>query len=236
VTFGYRLDALSAAHANAAASLPAGGDVISQPLTASASNSLTYQTFDAEIGYRLPAWQADDIRLFVGPRVLIAHSGVNYAFDDVSTTPFGDFNKLRNFDHDIDVAGFGPRAGLDASVPLSFTSAPITLDLSGSASVLFSEATDRYSFAYTFQSLGFTTTGSGNEKIKTSPTIYDLEAKAGFDYHINTTTAFEIGYQVQQWYGLAQDVYLANDVGGFQAGQSNVLVHGPFAKLTVALP
>ena len=73
-------------------------------------------------------------------RILTAHSSINYGFNDFGTDFFivpGTFDKLGNFSHDIDLAGIGPRAGFEASVPLAFTTAPITFDISGAGSAIF---------------------------------------------------------------------------------------------------
>ena len=42
--------------------------------------------------------------------------------------------------------------------------------------------------------------------------------------------------QAQQWWNLATSITSANGDGEFQSGKSDVLTHGPFAKITVELP
>jgi hypothetical protein len=41
---------------------------------------------------------------------------------------------------------------------------------------------------------------------------------------------------VQQWWSLATRINVADSQGRLQVGQSDVLTHGPFGKITVALP
>lgn len=235
LALGYRHTLLGTAQTNLATTLPIalpGGTF--NNLNSAASSSLRFQTFDAELGYRIPQWSGANVRVFAGPRVLNAHQDIAYSYLDVA-----DFNvfgpttttKLGNFDHDIDLWGVGPRVGLDASVPLSQTM-PVSLDLTGAGSAIFSHVTNDSSFAFN----NFGLTGAGASTIKSSRTIYELEASAGLSYHLGHTTTLEAGYQVQQWYRLATSVNAANTAGAFVEGTENVLVHGPFAKITVELP
>ncbi|MGC1780660.1 MAG: Lpg1974 family pore-forming outer membrane protein [Xanthobacteraceae bacterium] len=175
------------------------------------------------------------VRLFFGPRILTAHSGINYGFNN-SGTDFvgapGTFDKLGNFSHDVDLAGIGPRAGFEASVPLAFTTAPITFDVSGAGSVIFTLVKDSYSYSSTVTTPAVT----GGAETDSNPIVYGLEGKAGLSYHMSNSTTLEAGYQVEQWYNLATNASLATDTGGYQSSRSNVLVHGPFGKITVELP
>lgn len=242
-TMGSEWDAALSYHAtlfgksseNITASPPPVGFDTSNALTASASSGLWYQTFDAEVGYHPPAWLAENVRVFFGPRILTAHSSINYGFNDSGTDLVmgfpGTFDKLGNFSHDIDLAGIGPRAGFEASVPLAFTTAPITFDISGAGSAIFTLVQDSSSYSYSLFG-----SGSGGAETEHHPIIYGLEGKAGLGYHMNGSTTIEAGYQVEQWYNLATSVSLATDTGGYQSGYSNVLSHGPFGKITVELP
>jgi major outer membrane protein len=231
----YHATLLGKSNENITASPPPAGFVTSNALTASASSGLWYQTFDAEVGYHPPAWLAENVRLFFGPRILTAHSSINYGFND-SGTDFigvpGTFDKLGNFSHDIDLAGIGPRAGFEASVPLAFTTAPITFDISGAGSAIFTLVQDSYSYS----SSAVTPTVTGGAESEHHPIVYGLEGKAGLSYHMNGSTTLEAGYQVEQWYNLATSVSLATDTGTYQGGHSSVLSHGPFGKITVELP
>jgi hypothetical protein len=107
----------------------------------------------------------------------------------------------------------------------------MTFDVSGAGSAIFALVKDDYAYSYST-----TVSGSGGAETERHPIIYGLEGKAGLTYHMSGSTAVEVGYQVQQWYNLATNVTMADDAGGYVAGHSNVLVHGPFGKITVALP
>jgi hypothetical protein len=233
VELGYRATLLGKSGENVAANLPFAAPVTSSVLAASASSGLWYQTFDVEVGYHPPAWLAENVRVFFGPRILTAHSSINYDFNNSGTTGFpGTFDKLGNFSHDIDLAGIGPRAGFEASVPLALATAPVSFDISGAGSVIVTQVMDNNAFMYSTGGAP----GSGGADNVSHPIVYGLEGKAGLSYHMNSSTVFEVGYQVQQWYNLATSVTLATDTGTFQSGRSDVLSHGPFGKITVALP
>jgi hypothetical protein len=108
--------------------------------------------------------------------------------------------------------------------------------VAGSGSAIFSHATHDFNFAFNNQTFPAAITGSGSSSVTSSRTIYDLEASAALSYHFGHAATVAAGYQVQQWYRLATSVNLANSTGGFVDGTNNVLVHGPFAKITVELP
>lgn len=231
----YHATLFGKANENVVAPGAVGLPVLTSTIAATASSSLWYQTFDAEVGYHPPAWLAENVRIFFGPRILTGHSGINYDFNNPGTdTGPGTFDKLGNFSHDIDLAGIGPRAGFEASVPLAFTTAPVTFDLSGAGSVIFTTVKDDYAF-FSSAPAGFPAVTGGTDSVH-YPIVYGLEGKAGLTYHMNSATALEVGYQMQQWYNLATSVTMADDLGGYVAGRSNVLVHGPFGKITVELP
>jgi len=195
-----------------------------------ASNKFSYQHFDLEFGYRPPTMGPVDVRLFAGLRVLNAQNHIRYGYD----TSFIGFDKLGNFDHKIDLWGAGPRGGFQATVPLG--NSPVFLNLSGAASAIFTQETHRYDFSFLMENPGPPSTGSGSLRTHSSPTVYNLEGSVALGFRVNPTTTFQIGYQVQQWWNLATTIGAANDVGGFEPGRSNVLSHGPVAKITFALP
>jgi hypothetical protein len=232
---GYRDTLLGTSHATVATTLPLNLLGTFNNLSDTASSSLRFQTFDAEVGYRVPQWSWANVRVFAGPRVLNAHQEITYSYLNASDAVGGTFTKLGNFDHDISLWGVGPRVGLDASVPL-FQGVPVTLDLSGSGSAIFSRTTHDFNFAFNNQTFPAPITGSGASHITSSHTVYDLEASAGLSYHVGHGATVEAGYQVQQWYRLATSVNSASSAGDFVEGRTNVLVHGPFAKITVELP
>ena len=204
---------------------------------ASASNRFWYQHLDLEFGYRPPQWQAANVRVFFGSRVLHARNKIHYQHDGVTTItspPLGDFDKLGNFEHDINLWGFGPRAGLQASLPLA--QSPLSLDASGSAAAIFSRVNHKTAFSFMNENFPDDDIGSGTTRTRSSPIVYNLEGSLALGYRPSNTLSVQVGYQAQQWWNLATGITSADSEGRFQSGRSDVLVHGPFAKLTVELP
>jgi hypothetical protein len=188
--------------------------------SAAASDKLRYQTFDGEIGARTSGPGAV-LRAFAGVRVLHAKNEINYTFDDGF--------KLGNFDHNTELWGVGPRAGFEATVPLNAT--PAFVNLSGSASAIFS----RRSHDFNFSVVGFGDE-RGSANLDRSLTVYNAEATAALGYRFSALSSIQVGYRVQQWWNLVPQVSQADRNGNFVSGESDVLTHGPFAKLTVGLP
>jgi hypothetical protein len=192
------------------------------PSFATASDKLRYQTFDGEIGARTSGPGAV-LRAFAGIRVLHAKNEINYTFDDGF--------KLGNFDHNTELWGVGPRAGFEATVPLNAT--PAFVNLSGSASAIFS----RRSHDFNFSVVGFGgPVDSGSANLDRSLTVYNAEASAALGYRFSALSSIQVGYRVQQWWNMVPQVSQADRFGNFVSGESDVLTHGPFAKLTVGLP
>ena len=209
-------------------------------VSASASNRLWYQHLDLEFGYRPPEWQSAGVRLFVGPRVLNARQRMQYDYSGLSTgiiDGFGAFSssKLGTFDHDVNLWGVGPRAGLQASVPLAQT--PWSFNASGSASMIFSRVERNFTFNFFEQGvIGPDITGAGATNSRTWRTVYNLEGSVALGYQLGNMAQLQVGYQAQQWWSLATRITTADSQGNLQASQSDVLTHGPFAKITVSLP
>ena len=209
-----------------------------QSVNASASSRLWYQHLDLELGYRPPEWQSAGLRLFVGPRILNARQRMHYdysAFNDVDG--FGTFSKLGTFDHDVNLWGVGPRAGLQTSVPLAQTT--WSFNASASASMIFSRV--QRDFAFNFLQEGFEPfepeiSGAGATTSRTWRTVYNFEGSVALGYQLGNMAQLQVGYQMQQWWSLATRITLADSQGRLQVDQSDVLTHGPFAKITVALP
>jgi hypothetical protein len=214
----------------------------SQSVNASASNRLRYQHLDLELGYRPPEWQSAGVRLFVGPRVLNARQRMQYdysGFEEVfipfpEPGEFVTFSKLGNFDHDVNLWGVGPRAGLQASVPLGQT--PWSFNASGSASMIFSRVNRDFTFNFLIENFPFDDSVAGTTSSRTWRTVYNLEGSVALGYQLGNMAQLQVGYQVQQWWSLATRITLADSEGRLQVSQSDVLTHGPFAKITVTLP
>lgn len=195
-----------------------------------ASNQFRLQHFDLEFGYRPQTANVVDVRFFGGLRVLNARDRIHYGYD---TTKIG-FDKLGDFDHKIDLWGFGPRGGLQATLPLG--NSPAFLNLSGAASAIFTQETHRYDFSFSMETPGLPIAGNGLSRIHNSPTVYNLEGSVTVGFRVSPTATFQIGYQAQQWWNLVPKIGNADDEGSFQPGRGNVLSHGPVAKITIALP
>ena len=192
---------------------------------ATASNKFWFQHFDLEIGYRPRSVTGADVRIFAGPRLLNAQNQMSYGFVDGS--------KLGNFDHDVELWGVGPRAGIQASFPLGQTTA--SLNLSAAGSVIFSRVDHRFVFDTSGLAPG-PGPGRGSSTTTASPTVYNVEGSVGVGFRIHPKTTVEIGYQAQQWWNLTNQVRDADKFGNFTSGRNDVLIHGPVAKITVALP
>jgi hypothetical protein len=206
-----------------------------ESVNATASNRLWYQHLDLELGYRPPEWWSAGLRLFIGPRILNARQRMHYDyFSTAAFDEFGTFTKLGTFDHDVNLWGVGPRAGLQASVPLAQT--PWSFNASASASMIFSRVQRDFAFNFLEENFPVDTAGAGATTYRTWRTVYNLEGSVALGYQFGKLAQLQVGYQVQQWWSLATRITLADSHGGHQVGQSDVLTHGPFAKITVALP
>ena len=78
--------------------------------------------------------------------------------------------------------------------------------------------------------------GSGTNSTRTWRTVYNLEGSVALGYQLGNAAQLQVGYQVQQWWNLATRITTADSLGRLQVSQSDVLTHGPFAKITVSLP
>ena len=223
-TFGPQWDWAAAYRVNAlgTSSVSNSGDT--------ASNRFWYQHLDVELGYRPPQWQSMAVRVFVGARALNARNTIHYGYNEIQS---GDL-KLGNFAHDVDLWGIGPRAGLQASVPLS--QSPFSLDVASSASAIFSRVSHRSVFDYIQEDSLGDDSGSGNTTARSSRMVYNLEGSAALGYRPSNAMLLQVGYQAQKWWNLTNQVRDADKVGNFTPGRGDVLVHGPFAKITVELP
>jgi len=204
-------------------------------VNASASNRLRYQHLDLELGYRLPGWES--VRLFVGPRVLNARQQMHYDYNGIENFDgFSTLTKLGNFDHDVNLWGVGPRAGLQASVPLAQT--PWSFNASASGSMIFSRVERDFTFNFLQEGAIIfpTVSDAGVTNSRTWRTVYNVEGSVSLGYQLGNMAQLQVGYQVQQWWGLATSITVADSQGRLQASQSDVLTHGPFAKITVSLP
>src|SRR5262245_41926712 len=164
---------------------PFGG---TESTSASASNRMWYQHLDLELGYRPPEAQSAGVRLFVGPRILNARQRMQYDYSSIVTAflpppidGLGTFSKLGNFDHDVNLWGVGPRAGLQVSVPLAQT--PWSFNASGAGSIIFSRVQRDFTFNFLQQDVPFDISGAGTTSSRTWRTVYNVEGSVALGYH-----------------------------------------------------
>jgi hypothetical protein len=101
-----------------------------------------------------------------------------------------------------------------------------------SGSVLFGDRTTHEDSDNTFSSfLG------DNNHFSDSQTIWNVDAMVGVQMAVGERAALTIGYKGQQFGDLAAARSDVEKTGHFENdGSTDVLVHGPFASLTVAIP
>lgn len=185
-----------------------------------AQTKLDFQYGDFDFGYRVPFADGSVMRLFAGVRILHADTAVDYGFDDDGFN--GGLTSKTNF------WAFGPRIGLEGKLALGDSA--FSLNYAASGSVLYSGA-DRDVFYASdwYDDFQYSSSGSADP-------IWNAEGSLALAYNFNPRTSLELGYQVQQWWGLAPSVRYAEPDGDFVGGNSDVLTHGPFIKLTVKMP
>lgn len=195
--------------------------------TTDASNRLQYQEFDLELGYRLAPWRGADIRLFGGPRIVHADSEINYGLQDKLFS-----NKLGRFNQDTSLWAFGPRAGLEASVPLGdpLGHGPITFNASGSGAVLFGFTRERFGFNQS----RFLFSSEGASSRRENRVVYNLEGSVSLGYRLAGTIDIQIGYRASHYWNLGTGL-TGDSSGTFALTRSNILTHGPFARLVLPL-
>jgi hypothetical protein len=204
--------------------------------TAYAKDGLLLQTIDPEAGYHLSLY-GSDLRLFAGARALNVQnrSAANYS------SPAN--GKLGNFDQQSSFWGAGPRAGAQATLPLSgvpfsgslFSGLPLSVVVGGSGSAIFGEQNRSFEHTDTTGTFVTTTTG-GAGHAHSSPVIYNAEASIALDYKLTSMVDLAVGYRAQQFWNAAPRVNQLGGGGAFNTGQGDILIHGPFAKITVTLP
>lgn len=184
---------------------------------AEATQKTSLQILDAEIGFHPKDIGAIQPRLFAGIRGLHSISETHWAKDD--------HIKLGEFDDDV--FAIGPRIGLDLVIPLDSTN--LSLVGSASGSVLFGSVDSSYNY-----------TNKGSDDLtrwNASQTIWNLEGMAGVSLDVGESADLTLGYRAAQFSGLMSDRSDIDKNGDFsEGGTSDLLVHGPFARLTVSIP
>ena len=184
---------------------------------AEASQKTDLQTLDLEVGYRPEDVGPVQSRLFAGLRGLHSSTEADWSYDGANDK-VGEFND--------DVYAIGPRVGADLLIPLN--SSDVALVGSASGALLFGNVESSYDYR-----------GRGSELTRwsNSETIWNVDAMAGVSFGIGETANLTLGYRASRYWGLMSDRSDIQADGDFSKdGRSDLLVHGPFARLTVAVP
>ena len=175
-----------------------------------AESSLVIEIVDLELGYHT-APGGVDLRLFGGARALHARNEQRFDYDD------GD--KVGTYDDDV--YAVGPRVGLGLTMPISDPH-QIALVGSVSGSVLFGDRSSRES--------------GDDDRLSESETILNVDAMAGVQLVVAEHAALTLGYKGQHFGDLAAGRSDVEKSGDYDSdGSKDVLVHGPFASLTLAI-
>jgi hypothetical protein len=208
--------------------------------SATASNTLRFQTFDGEIGYRPPG---TPLRLFAGARVLKSTNTVSYDYEQQQPDKFGTSSTTGHGTHDAELFGVGPRAGLELTVP--FPEPRVFASLNGSVAAIFAKRDHTFAGTESFSGFFFPpivtippSTTTVVQDFSRHLTIFNAEATATLGYRLSNNARVELGYRVQYFSNMLPEIRQVNvgNVSGVVSGNTDVLVHGPLAKLTIALP
>jgi opacity protein-like surface antigen len=183
---------------------------------AEASQKTSLQTLDVEIGYFPNDIGALQTRIFGGLRGLHSASKADWFHDGPDR--IGEF--------DDEVYAIGPRIGVDLLLPLNSTD--ISLVGSASGSVLLGNTESSYNYYRVSSEL---------TRWSDSETIWNVEVMAGVALDIDENAALTLGYRAAQFGGLVDERSHIQSDGDFdKGGTSDLLVHGPFARLTIEIP
>ncbi len=189
--------------------------------TAKAEQDLTIGIADVELGYRPDHDMGGmNLRVFGGVRGIYSSTERQFETDD----KFGDITGS----YEDQLFAGGPRIGLDLMLPVSEPH-QIAFVGSVSGSVLFGDRSVDEELE--------TIAGSFPNDFSDSEIIWNVEAMAGVQVAVGERAALTIGYRGQQFGDLVakrSDIDKGGDYD--QDGSGNVLLHGPFAGLTVEIP
>ena len=184
-----------------------------------ASQDMDLQILDLEAGYHLGGMDSVEARLFAGVRGLHARSQASWQADD------GD--KLGEFDDEV--YALGPRLGVDLAVPMNTHDIALVGSVSGSLLFGKIDSEESYRGDPLFTDYDIDTSDT--------QTLWNVEGMAGVAFGIGERADLTLGYRVAQFGDLAVDRSDIDKTGDFSAnGQSDLLLHGPFARLTVEIP
>ncbi len=189
---------------------------------AKAAQKTSLQTVDLEIGYRPSDIGGLKTRIFGGLRGLHSDSEADWSYDFPSRN--GEFND--------EVYAIGPRIGVDILIPLQAANVSLIGSASGSALLASMESSYEFDGFNLFDGFDWELTRWSDTK-----TIWNVDAMAGVSFGVGDDADLTIGYRAAQFSGLIGDRSEIAFNGEFSKdGTSDLLVHGPFARLTVEIP
>lgn len=190
-----------------------------------ASQKTSLQIVDAEVGYRPDDLGQLQTRLSAGVRSLHATSETDWSYDGQAGI-FGNDDKLGEF-HD-EIYAIGPRIGMDVTMPIESTGISLVGAAYGAA--LFGNVDSVYRYENSWNESSLTRSSD-------SQMIWNVEGMAGVSFDVGENAGLTLGYRAAEFGGLMVDRSKIGKGGGFSDdGSSSLLVHGPFARLTVEIP
>jgi hypothetical protein len=196
--------------------------------TTSAAQDLNIGLVDLDVGFRPEIASGMDVRLFGGLRGLAASS------DSEWSDKLGIFPGSVEGGFEDETWAVGPRIGVDLFVPLeSERGIGLVGSLSGAA-LFGNRSTDYSSFS------GGIMGPSGPEisdSFSESVTIWNVDAMAGLSVPLtNDGASVTLGYRAQSFQNLVTERSNVRSDGTYSdGGDGDVLIHGPFVKLTIPL-
>ena len=172
---------------------------------------------DLELGFRPDTSLGGlDVRFFGGIRAIRSSNEGQFEADKVGS-------------YDDSLWAVGPRIGLDAVLPIE-DQHQLSFVGSLSGSVLFGDRSTDESLT--------TIIGPLSRSFSESETVWNVDAMAGLQMPVGERASLTLGYKAQQFWNLVSG---RSDVESFfgtytDEGNKDVLVHGPFLKLTVEVP
>ncbi len=190
-----------------------------------ASQKLRIATLDAEVGYTYPLSAPSELRVFAGARAIGSKNTAMFETQGFNPITEESFDKIGTY---TDQAwAIGPRVGAELTYPVGHAGG-FSIVAGASTAILFGR-----------QDSGFTSKGSssplgdGRESI----TVWNNEFMAGIAMPVAEGASLTMGYRGQHWRGLAIDRVDVVDSGSFdRGGSADLIAHGPFMRLTLALP
>lgn len=184
-------------------------------VTANAETDLRFGYADAEIGYRPDFGNAMGLRLLGGVRGLVASGNSSFSTAD----------KLGEYDDDT--WAIGPRIGAGIAIPV-LDERGINFVGSVAGAALFGKR----DIDYSFDDGGIPI----DESFSDSVTIWNADAMAGFAIPLTSSANITLGYKAQAFGNLLQARGDIDSDGNYSDnGDTDLLVHGPFVKMTISL-